>query len=143
LILILGFVSWLITARLVRSEVLVLRTLDYVKAAEMIGERPIKIVYRHLVRNVVGTVAVQSTFEVANAILLLAALSFLGLGPPPPAANWGEMLTSGLDYIFSNYWWQIYPAGLCIVLTVVAFNLLGDAVRDTLEVRLAQRGASL
>ncbi len=143
LILILGFVSWLITARLVRSEVLVLRTLDYVKAAEMIGERPIKIVYRHLVRNVVGTVAVQSTFEVANAILLLAALSFLGLGPPPPAVNWGEMLTSGLDYIFSNYWWQIYPAGLCIVLTVVAFNLLGDAVRDTLEVRLAQRGASL
>ena len=56
----------------------------------MIGERPIRIVYRHLIRNVVGTVAVQSTFEVANAILLLAALSFLGLGPPPPAANWGE-----------------------------------------------------
>jgi peptide/nickel transport system permease protein len=143
MILVLGFVSWLITARLVRGEVLVLRTLDYVHAARMIGERPFRIVFRHLIRNVVGTVAVQATFEVANAILLLAALSFLGLGPPPPAANWGGMLTSGLDYIFDNYWWQIYPAGLCIVLTVVAFNLLGDAVRDTLEVRLQQRGASL
>jgi peptide/nickel transport system permease protein len=136
MILILGFVSWLITARLVRGEVLVLRTLDYVHAARVAGERPVRIIFRHLVRNVVGTVAVQATFEVANAILLLAALGFLGLGPPPPAANWGEMLTDGLNYIFDGYWWQIYPAGICIVLTVVAFNLLGDAVRDLLDVRL-------
>ncbi len=71
-----------------------LRTLDYVKAAGCSVNGPGKIVYRHLVRNVVGTVVVQSTFEVANAILLFAALSFLGLGPPPPAANWGGMLTS-------------------------------------------------
>ncbi|HTW98009.1 MAG TPA: ABC transporter permease [Acidimicrobiales bacterium] len=143
LIIVLGCVSWLITARLVRGEVLVLRTLDYVLAARMAGERPIRIVFRHLIRNVVGTVAVQATFEVANAILLLAALSFLGLGPPPPAANWGSMLTAGLEYIFDGYWWQVYPAGLCIVLTVVAFNLLGDSVRDLLEVRLQQqRGSS-
>ena len=141
MILVLGFVSWLITARLVRSEVLVLRTLDYVHAARVAGERPVQIVLRHLVRNVVGTVAVQTTFEVANAILLLAALSFLGLGPPPPAANWGEMLTDGLNYIFDGYWWQIYPAGICIVLTVVAFNLLGDGVRDLLEVRLRESAA--
>ncbi len=137
-ILVLGAVSWLITARLVRSEVLVLRTLDYVQAAKMVGETPARIVLRHLVRNVVGTVAVQATFEVANAILLLAALSFLGLGPQPPAVNWGGMLTSGLQYIFDGYWWQVYPAGLCIVITVVAFNLLGDSVRDMLEVRLQQ-----
>ncbi len=90
----------------------------------------------------IGTVAVQSTFEVANAILLFAALSFLGLGPPPPAANWGEMLNDGLDYVFDGYWWLIYPAGLCIVITVVAFNLLGDAVRDSLEVRLGRGAAS-
>jgi peptide/nickel transport system permease protein len=141
-IVVLGCVSWLITARLVRGEVLVLRTLDYVQAARMVGERPIRIVFRHLIRNVVGTVAVQATFEVANAILLLAALSFLGLGPQPPAVNWGGMLTSGLAYIFDGYWWQVYPAGLCIVLTVVAFNLLGDAVRDTLEVRLRQHPAA-
>ena len=90
-------------------------------------------------RNVIGTVAVQATFEVANAILLLAVLSFLGLGPPPPAANWGAMLTSGLDYIADGYWWLIYPAGVCIVLTVVAFNLVGDALRDVVEVRLRSR----
>ena len=81
---------------------------------------------------------VQATFEVANATLLFAALSFLGLGPPPPAANWGGMLNDGLNYVFDGYWWLIYPAGLCIVITVVAFNLLGDAVRDMLEVRLQQ-----
>jgi peptide/nickel transport system permease protein len=139
IICVLGFVSWLITARLVRGEVLVLRTLDYVSAAKLAGDRPVRIVIRHIVRNVIGIVAVQATFEVANAILLLAALSFLGLGPPPPAVNWGGMLTTGLNYIFDGYWWQIYPAGVCIVLTVVAFNLLGDATRDALDVRLRSR----
>jgi peptide/nickel transport system permease protein len=136
IICVLGFVSWIITARLVRGEVLVLRTLDYVSASKLAGERPVKIVLRHIVRNVIGIVAVQATFEVANAILLLAALSFLGLGPPPPAVNWGGMLTTGLNFIYDGYWWQIYPAGVCIVLTVVAFNLLGDATRDALDVRL-------
>jgi len=138
MIYVLGFVSWIITARVVRGEVLVLRTLDYVSASRVAGERPVRIVLRHVVRNVIGIVAVQATFEVANAILLLATLSFLGLGPPPPAVNWGGMLTTGLNYIFDGYWWQIYPAGLCIVLTVVAFNLLGDATRDALDVRLRQ-----
>lgn len=138
-IFVLGFVSWLITARLVRGEVLVLRTLDYVSASRVVGERPVRIVLRHILRNVIGIVAVQATFEVANAILLLAALSFLGLGPPPPAVNWGGMLTTGLNYVFDGYWWQIYPAGFCIVLTVVAFNLLGDATRDALDVRLRNR----
>lgn len=139
IIILLGCISWLTTARLVRGEVLVLRTLDYVLAARGFGERAWQIVVRHLVRNVIGTVVVQATFEVANAILLLAALSFLGLGPPPPAANWGGMLTDGLNYIFDGYWWLIYPAGVCIVLTVVAFNLVGDALRDSLEVRHEKR----
>lgn len=136
MILVLGSISWLATARLVRGEVLVLRTLEYIQAAEGLGQRAWQVVTRHLIRNVIGTVAVQSTFEVANAILLLAALSFLGLGPPPPAANWGGMLTDGLNYLFDGYWWMIYPAGVCIVLTVVAFNLVGDAVRDAMELRL-------
>lgn len=138
-IYVLGAVSWLMTARLVRGEILVLRTHDYVSAARVAGGRPAGVVARHLLRNVVGTVAVQATFEVANAILLLATLSFLGLGPPPPAVNWGGMLTTGLNYVFDGYWWQIYPAGLCIVITVVAFNLLGDAARDAFEVRLRHR----
>jgi peptide/nickel transport system permease protein len=138
-IFVLGLISWLITARLVRGQVLVLRQLEYVQAAHQMGERAWRIVGRHLVRNVIGTVVVQATFEVANAILLFAALSFLGLGPPPPAANWGGMLNDGLNYVFDGYWWLIYPAGLCIVITVVAFNLIGDAIRNSLEVRLRSR----
>jgi peptide/nickel transport system permease protein len=138
-IFVLGLISWLITARLVRGQVLVLKSLDYVQAALQFGERPWQIVARHLVRNVIGTVVVQATFEVANAILLFAALSFLGLGPPPPAANWGGMLNDGLNYVFDGYWWLIYPAGLCIVITVVAFNLIGDAIRNSLDVRLRSR----
>jgi peptide/nickel transport system permease protein len=139
IIVALGFISWVFTARLVRSQVLVIRELDYVRAAESFGQKRRTILYLHLVRNVIGTVAVQATFEVANAILLLATLSFLGLGPPPPAANWGGMLTSGLNYIVDGFWWLIYPAGICIVLTVVAFNLVGDALNDFVEVRLRER----
>jgi peptide/nickel transport system permease protein len=139
LIIVIGLVSWLVTARLVRAESLTLRTRDYVQAARAVGVRSSRIIRRHIVRNLVGVIVVQTTFEVANAILLLAALSYLGLGPPPPAANWGGMLTNGLDYIYDGYWWLIYPAGFAIVLTVMAFNFVGDALRDTFDVRLKQR----
>jgi peptide/nickel transport system permease protein len=139
LIIVIGLVSWLVTARLVRAESLTLRTRDYVQAARVVGVRPARIIRRHIVRNLIGVIVVQTTFEVANAILLLAALSYLGLGPPPPAANWGGMLTNGLDYIYDGYWWLIYPAGLSIVLTVMAFNFIGDALRDAFDVRLRQR----
>ena len=138
-IFVLGLISWLITARLVRGQVLVIKSLDYVQAARQMGERSWHIVTRHLVPNVIGLVVVQATFEVANAILLFAALSFLGLGPPPPATNWGGMLNDGLNYVFDGYWWLIYPAGVCIVITVVAFNMIGDAIRNSLEVRLSRR----
>lgn len=98
-----------------------------------------RIVLRHVVRNVLGVLVVTATFAVANGILLLAALSFLGLGPPPPSVNWGGMLSTGINYIFDNYWWQIYPAGLCIVITVLGFNFLGDATREALDVRLRRQ----
>lgn len=139
LIIVIALVSWLATARLVRGETLSLRVRDYVLAAKGAGVRGRWIVVRHVVPNVVGTIVVAATFSVADSILLLAALSYLGLGPPPPAANWGGMLSDGLTYIYDGYWWLIYPAGLAIVLTVVAFNFVGDALRDALEVRLQQR----
>jgi peptide/nickel transport system permease protein len=139
LIIVIALVSWLVTARLVRGETLSLRVRDYVLAAKGAGVRSRWIVVRHIVPNVVGTIVVAATFSVADSILLLAALSYLGLGPPPPAANWGGMLSNGLSYIYDGYWWLIYPAGLAIVLTVVAFNFIGDALRDALEVRLQRR----
>jgi peptide/nickel transport system permease protein len=88
---------------------------------------------------VIGTVVVVATFSVADSIQLLAALSFLGLGPPPPAANWGGMLTSGLNFVYDGYWWLVYPAGIAIVITVISFNFIGDALRDAFEVRLQRR----
>jgi len=139
LILVIAMVSWLFTARLVRGDTLSLRIRDYVLAAKAAGTRSWRIVVRHIIPNVMGTVVVSATFSVADSILLLAALSYLGLGPPPPAANWGGMLTNGLTYVYDGYWWLIYPAGIAIVLIVVAFNFIGDALRDSLEVRLQVR----
>ena len=138
LIIVLGLISWLITARLVRGDSLSLRTREYVQAAKMVGARGPRVVARHVIPNALGTIAVQTTFAVATAILLLASLSFLGLGPAPPAANWGAMLSNGLNYIYAGYWWQIYPAGLAIVITVLAFNMLAESVRDSFETRLAR-----
>jgi peptide/nickel transport system permease protein len=82
---------------------------------------------------------VNATLQVADAILIVAALSFLGLGIPPPAANWGDMLASGINYTYNGYWWLIYPPGVAIVLVVIAFNFLGDALRDSFDVRLQKR----
>ncbi|HWF50512.1 MAG TPA: ABC transporter permease [Solirubrobacteraceae bacterium] len=124
---------------MVRGESLALRTREFVQAARFVGVSNYRTIARHIVPNVVGTVVVVATFSVADSIQLLAALSFLGLGPPPPAANWGGMLTSGLNFVYDGYWWLTYPAGVAIVLTVISFNFIGDALRDALEVRLQDR----
>ncbi len=139
LIFVVAFVSWVIPARLVRGESLSLRSRDFILAVRGMGSRDRRLVLRHILPNAVGPMIVYATFAVADAILLVAALSFLGLGIPPPAANWGEMLSNGLNYIADGWWWLVYPAGLCIVLVVVAFNFIGDALRDAVEVRLQRR----
>jgi peptide/nickel transport system permease protein len=139
LIIVIALASWLFTARLVRGDTLSVRSRDYVTAATAVGAPSWRIVLRHIVPNVIGTIVVATTFSVADSILLLAVLSYLGLGPPPPAVNWGGMLSNGLNYVYDGYWWLIYPAGIAIVLTVVAFNFVGDALRDSLEVRLQER----
>ncbi|HEY1970397.1 MAG TPA: ABC transporter permease, partial [Pseudonocardia sp.] len=139
LILVIALISWLGPARLVRGQALTLRTRDYVTAVRLMGGGSWRAVLRHITPNTIGTVVVNATFQVADAILTVAALSFLGLGIPPPAANWGDMLSNGINYVYSGYWWLIYPPGLAIVLVVVAFNLVGDALRDSFEVRLQRR----
>jgi peptide/nickel transport system permease protein len=136
LVLVVGGIAWLIPARLIRAETLSLRTREFVDAVRVMGGSEARIVLRHILPNAIGTVVVNATFQVADAILTVAALSFLGLGIPPPAANWGSMLSSGVDYTFAGYWWLIYPAGVAIVITVVAFNVIGDALRESLDVRL-------
>ena len=91
--------------------------------------------------NAIGTIIVQATFAVADSILILAGLSFLGFGLAPPQTDWGGILQDGLLYVQNaqNYWWLIYPAGIIIILVVVAFNYIGDALRDAFETRLQRR----
>jgi peptide/nickel transport system permease protein len=139
MIFVIGLVAWLVPARLIRAETLSLRTREYVEAVRAMGGNRRRMVLRHIVPNTIGTVMVNATFQVADAILALASLSFLGLGIPPPAANWGGMLSTGIDYVYAGKWWLIYPPGLAILLIVMAFNMVGDGLRDAFEVRLQRR----
>lgn len=139
LIVLLSIVSWLIPARLVRGETLSLRTREYVQAARGMGGRSPRIILRHIVPNTIGTIMVTVTFQVANAILTLAVLQFLGFGLPPNIPTWGTMLSDGTTDLASGYWWQVYPALICIILAVVAFNFIGDALQDAFDVRLQER----
>ncbi|HUY25582.1 MAG TPA: ABC transporter permease [Candidatus Saccharimonadales bacterium] len=139
LIIVIGLVAWLVPARLVRAESLTLRVREYVQAVLIMGGSRRRVLFRHIIPNTVGTVVVNATFQIADAIIFVATLSYLGIGVPPPATNWGGELASGLSYIADGYWWLIYPPGIAIVLTVVAFNFVGDALRDALEVRLQRR----
>jgi peptide/nickel transport system permease protein len=139
LILVIGFTAWLVPARLVRGETLSLRVREFVQAVRVMGGGGGRIVLRHIIPNTIGTIIVNATFQVADAILLLAALGFIGLGVPSPKTDWGSMLSNGVNYAFDGYWWEIYPTGVAIVLVVVAFNFVGDALRDAFEVRLQRR----
>jgi len=139
MIIVLAFIAWLGPARLVRGEGLTLRTREYVQAVRVAGGTQGRIVVRHIVPNAIGTIMVNTSFLIADAILALAALSYLGLGLPDTVPTWGGMLSNGTNVIFDGYWWQLYPAGVAIVLTVVAFNFIGDALRDSLDVRLQRR----
>ena len=138
IIVLLSLLSWLGVARLVRAEVLSLRTRDFVVAATMMGATRWRVVLRHLLPNAIGVIIVSATFTIADAILALSTLSFLGLGLPPPHADWGTMLSDGLNYLFDGYWWLVYPPAVILIVTVVAFNLIGDAVHNALDTRLSK-----
>jgi ABC-type dipeptide/oligopeptide/nickel transport system permease subunit len=137
--LIIGIFSWLVPARLVRGEVLTLRVRDFISAAKSAGSGQTRLVYRHLIPNALSVVIVNITFQVADAILAVATLGFLGFGLNYPVIDWGDMLSNGSNNLLNGYWWEIYPVGFCIVATVLAFNLVGDALRDSLDVRLRRR----
>jgi peptide/nickel transport system permease protein len=139
LIMIIGFTAWLVPARLVRGETLTLRTREYVQAVRVMGGSGRRIVLRHIIPNTIGTIVVNATFQVADAILLLAALGFLGIGVPSPQTDWGTMLSNGVNYALDGYWWEIYPVAIALVLVLVALNFVGDALRDAFEVRLQRR----
>jgi peptide/nickel transport system permease protein len=139
LIILLVAVSWLIPARLVRGETLSLRTREYVQAVRVMGGTPWRIIVRHIIPNTIGTIMVTVTFQIANAILTLAVLQYLGFGLPVTTPTWGGMLSDGTGFLQDGYWWQVYPALIIIVVAVVAFNFIGDALQDAFDVRLQER----
>jgi peptide/nickel transport system permease protein len=135
LILIIGGTSWVAMARFVRAETLSVRERDYVEAARSIGAGNLHIAIHHIVPNTIGTITVNAVFQVADAILVLAALGFVGLGVQPPATDWGSMLTSGVTYAVDGYWWEVYPVGVAIIVVVVSLNLIGEGIADRLGAR--------
>jgi peptide/nickel transport system permease protein len=137
--LVIGFFSWQVPARLVRGEVLSLRERDFVLAARTAGANSWRLISRHLIPNALGVVIVNVTFQVADAILAVSYVGFLGFGLHFPNVDWGDQLSDGTTYLQDGYWWLIYPVGACIVLTVMALNFIGDALRDSMDVRLRRR----
>ena len=123
------------TARVVRASALVIRELDYVEAARVSGAGSTRIVLRHLLPNCTSPLLVQATFVFAYAILAEAALSFIGIGPPPPAPSWGNIVAEGRDYAVEAWWIMLFP-GIAISLAALGMNLLGDGLRDVLDPRM-------
>jgi peptide/nickel transport system permease protein len=122
-------------ARIVRGSTLVVRNLEYIEAIRALGARDAKIIFQHVLPNVLSPIIVQATLYIATAILIASGLSFLGLGAQPPSPEWGLMLSGGRDFIWNAIHVTLFP-GLAIVFSVLAFNLLGDGLRDALDPRM-------
>ena len=131
---VIGVVGWAGMARLVRGQVLVVRQLEYVQAIRALGARDVRVMLQHVLPNVIAPVVIAATLGVAGAIMAEAALSFLGLGVPPPTPSWGSMIADGrdLDQLRRAPWTSVVP-GVAIGAAVLGFNLLGDALRDALD----------
>jgi peptide/nickel transport system permease protein len=132
--LVIGATSWPGLTRLVRAQVLSLKEREYIQAAKLLGLSKPRIFFVHLLPNVISPIIVSATLGVGDAILTESGLSFLGLGVQPPMSSWGQMLTAGKDYIYVAWWLSLFP-GIAILLTVLAFNLLGEGLRDALDPR--------
>jgi peptide/nickel transport system permease protein len=138
LVIVMAITTWMIYARVVRGVSLTLREQEFIQAVRALGARDARIVVRHILPNVAAPILVIWTLEVARVILMESALSFLGLGVPPPTPTWGRMLAEGRDYLTMAGWIAVFP-GLAIMVTVLGINFLGDGLRDLLDPRLRQQ----
>jgi peptide/nickel transport system permease protein len=139
LICIIGFTGWFTNARIIRGDALLIRNLDYAKASTSMGASKLHVIRSHVFPNSISNIVTVATFSVADAILFLSALGFLGLGIEPPQTDWGTMLQAGANQVQNGYWWEVYPLALVFILVIVAINYIGDALRDAFEVRLLER----
>jgi len=138
IMIVIGLTSWMGATRFVRAEFLSLRDQDFVTAARALGVGDWRIIFRHMVPNAIAPVLVSATIGIASAILTESALSFLGLGVPPPHATWGNILSDGKNYIFDAPWLTFVP-GIAILIVVLSFNLFGEGLRDVLNPKLRER----
>ena len=137
IVFVLALASWPGIVRLVRGQCLQLKSLDYVALAQIAGASTFRIMYRHILPGVTNTIVVATTLQVGSIILAESILSFLGAGVPPPTPTWGSMVADGRDYL-SSAWWVAFFPGMAIFLTVLAFNFIGDWLRDRWDPRLRQ-----
>jgi len=137
LMAVIGLTGWMGVARLVRAEFLALKEREFVLWSQAVGAGAFRIIWRHILPNAMAPVLVAMTLGIPAAILTESGLSFLGLGVQPPHATWGNMLTEGKDTIELAWWLSVYP-GLAILVTVLAYNLFGEGIRDALDPRLRQ-----
>ncbi|MDQ6986963.1 MAG: ABC transporter permease [Mariprofundaceae bacterium] len=135
IMIVIGLTSWMGVARLVRAELLSLRSREFVLAAESLGVSALRLIWRYLLPNAMGPILVSAVLGIAGAVLIESGLSFLGLGVQPPDASWGNILTEGKDNIQIAWWLSLYP-GLAILITVLGYNLLGEGLRDAIDPRL-------
>lgn len=139
LVLVLGLTGWFATSRLVRERVRALSRQDFTLAARALGSSDARLLWRHVLPNALSPVIVAATLGIGNVIVLEAALSYLGVGVRPPHASWGNIIQDGSDQIGTAWWIALFP-GLAMLVTVIAFNLFGDALRDALDPRDERRG---
>jgi peptide/nickel transport system permease protein len=130
--------AWYVYARITRASTLSVRQMDYVQAARVIGASDARILIRHVFPALISPLVVIASFETARIITTEAALGFLGLGVPPPAPSWGNMISDGRQYVQDAWWISVIP-GLALMTTVLAINLLGDALRDIMDPRQQTR----
>ena len=136
LVIAIALTGWVQYARTVRGSTMVERNKEYVQAARVIGVAPLRVMFRHVLPNVLGPVLVLATIQIAGAIIIEATLSFLGVGVPPTAPSLGTLIRIGQDFLFSGEWWITVFPGLMLVLIALSVNLLGDWLRDALNPRL-------
>ena len=128
---------WTGFARQIRAETLQLKTMDYVAFSKLSGASAIRIMYKHILPGVFSTLVVISTLTIGTVILVESILSFLGVGVPGPTPTWGAMISDGRNYLTTGWWIAFFP-GIALLLTVLAFNFLGDWLRDTFDPKLRQ-----
>lgn len=133
-----GISWWPLYTRLIYGQVISLRERQFVRAAKVIGTHPLKIIFGHILPNCIAPLIVQASLDMGSVILVVSALSFLGLGAQPPTPDWGLMISTSRNYFLESWWYSVFP-GLAIFVTVLTFNLLGDGFREVLDPKTRNR----